>query len=81
METDLIETQKLLSTSEAAGFLAVSQRTLWAWTKQGRLACVKIDRTKRYRMRDLMNLIEANLTAVKSGNSGPEQVISSPSKK
>ena len=74
MKTDLItldETQKLLSTAEAAAFLAVSQRTLWTWTKEERLACVQIDRIKRYRKGDLVNFIEANLTKIKSANSSP----------
>lgn len=69
----IFEAQKLLSTAEAAKFLAVSQRTLWSWTNEGRVACVKIDRTKRYRMRDLTSLIEANLTEIKSSESSPEQ--------
>ena len=76
MQSDLVkqsESQKLLSTAEAAKFLAVSQRTLWSWTNEGRLACVKIDRIKRYRMRDLTNFIEANLTETKSANSSRDR--------
>ncbi len=75
MQTDRAkhpEPQKLLSPAEAANFLAVSERTLWSWTNEGRVACVKIDRTKRYRMQDLTNFIDANLTEIKSNKSSPE---------
>lgn len=59
------ENQRLLSTAETAKFLAVSQRTLWTWTNQGRLACVQIDRTKRYRMSEILKFLEANTSLAK----------------
>ncbi len=53
----------LLTSDEAADRLAVSKRTLWSLTKEGRVRCVRIGRSVRYDPRDL----EAFIAAAKKG--------------
>jgi len=53
----------LLTPFEAAKELAISERTLWALTKEGKLRCVRINKwTKRYDPADLAAWIEAQKT-------------------
>jgi len=43
---------------EAAGYLAISERKLWAVTQQGDLASIKIGRLVRYSKADLDDYID-----------------------
>ena len=45
--------RRLLKPREAAKMLAICERTLWALTNQGGLACVRIGRSVRYDPLDL----------------------------
>jgi excisionase family DNA binding protein len=42
------ELAALLKQAEAARILAVSERTLWQLTKQGKIECVRVGRSVRY---------------------------------
>jgi len=44
---------RLLTSSEVANILAVSERTLWKLTKAGDIPCVHIGRSVRYDSRSL----------------------------
>jgi len=48
---------RLLSASDAAKFLAISERTLWTLTHTGKLPAVKIGRAVRYDLNDLNEFI------------------------
>jgi excisionase family DNA binding protein len=56
----------LLSPREAAAALSISERTLWALTKAGRIRAVRIGRSVRYHVADL----EAYIATLKDG--GPQ---------
>ena len=43
----------LLTSKEAALALAISPRKLWALTQTGRIPCVRLDRSVRYRPESL----------------------------
>jgi excisionase family DNA binding protein len=54
------EFPKLLWTChEAAAALSISLRTLWALTSEGRIPCVRINRSVRYDPRDIRFWIES----------------------
>ena len=48
----------LVTEAEAARMLSVCQRTVANLVRARRLACVRIDRAKRYDVRDLMAFID-----------------------
>ncbi|QOV90572.1 helix-turn-helix domain-containing protein [Humisphaera borealis] len=50
--------QKLMSSREAATFLAISPRTLWTIVDRGELAAVKIGRSVRFDPADLIAFVE-----------------------
>lgn len=52
------ELAALLKQSEAARILAVSERTLWQLTKQGKIECVRVGRSVRYSRAALAAFIE-----------------------
>ena len=49
----------LLTPQQAAETLAVSPRTLWGLTNDGRIACVRIGRSVRYDPADLRRYVDA----------------------
>lgn len=49
----------LLRPREAAEWLKISDRTLWSLTQRGELPAVRIGRSVRYDLADLMAFIEA----------------------
>jgi excisionase family DNA binding protein len=51
---------KLVDSSEAVEILGISERTLWARTKEGSIPCVRLGRSVRYNVDDLRRYIEAN---------------------
>ena len=51
-------TRKLLTAKEASRYLAVSERTLFKFTKQGAIPSVRIGRCVRYDLSDLEKFIE-----------------------
>ena len=50
---------RLLTTRQAAAYLAISERKLWSLTKENRLQAVKIGRCIRYDISDLDSFIAA----------------------
>ncbi len=50
--------QLLMRPDEAAKALAISTRKLWALTRSGQLACLRIGRAVRYDPRDLVAWID-----------------------
>jgi excisionase family DNA binding protein len=50
---------RLLTTRQAAAYLAISERKLWSLTKEGRIPAVKIGRCVRYDIADLDGFIRA----------------------
>jgi len=59
MATATTTTPKLLLTaSEAAQALAISERSLWTLTKGGRVRCVRLGRAVRYAPADLADFID-----------------------
>lgn len=48
---------ELLSRGQVADLLGVCTRTIRRWEQVGRLPCVKIGRSIRYRSQDVKNLI------------------------
>ncbi len=53
-----MSTHRLLNWLEAAKYLAVRPSTIRAWTRNGRLASVKLGKVVRYRRTDLEALIK-----------------------
>lgn len=51
--TNHIDAMRLLRPREAADLLAISERTLWALTKQGVIPCVRLGRSVRYRLSEI----------------------------
>lgn len=64
---------KLVPSNEAARLLSISDRTLWTWTNEGRIVCVKIGRIKRYRLSDLMKFAAAHTTRHIADRTRPER--------
>jgi excisionase family DNA binding protein len=64
--TATLETEKLLTRTEAAEFLRVEPQTLavWASNKRYRLPYIKVGSTVRYRMRDLLAFLESRTVGV-----------------
>jgi excisionase family DNA binding protein len=48
---------------EAAAALHISERTLWALTKEGKMPCIRIGRAVRYDPEDIRAWIERTKTA------------------
>lgn len=48
---------RLLTSEEAADFLRVSQRTLWAMSNRGEIPTIRIGRLIRYSMSDLLEFV------------------------
>ena len=66
-------TDRLLNARDAAEWLAVSERTLWAITMpRGSLTCVRIGRSVRYAPSDLRKYVE-DAREVVDGQSTPGQ--------
>lgn len=59
----------LLTAREAAAALRVSERTLFTWSKEGRLPVVRLGGCVRYDESDLRRLIEACKTPAGKGTS------------
>lgn len=55
---DAAKLETLLTAREAAAVLRVSERTVWALAKQGKLAAVRIGRAVRYRREDIQAFVE-----------------------
>lgn len=51
---------RLLSPEEAARFLGISNRTLDRLVKQGMVAVVRIGSSRRFKLEDLLAVIERN---------------------
>jgi excisionase family DNA binding protein len=54
------ESRRLLTTEEAAQYLAISASTLYGWVWQRRIPFVKIGRALRFDLRDLEAFVEVN---------------------
>jgi excisionase family DNA binding protein len=57
---------RLILTRDAAKYLGLSERTLWAMAKDGRVPCVKIGKLKRFDIADL----DAFINRCKQNGSG-----------
>lgn len=63
MITSTTTTPKLLlKPREAAASLAVSEKTLWTWTKAGRIPCVRLGASVRYSVAQLEAWIAGELS-------------------
>lgn len=51
------ESRRLLTSEEAAEFLRVSPRTLWAMSNRGDIPVIRIGRLIRYSMCDLLDFV------------------------
>lgn len=51
-------TKRLLSAHEAAEYLGLSHRTLWAWAQQGQIPVVRLGRRVLFDQVDLDEVIE-----------------------
>ena len=60
-----ITVNQLLTEREAAKFLRVSQRTVFSLREAGKLVCVKIGRSVRYRLAELERFIRDSETSTK----------------
>lgn len=52
-------TDCLLRPREAAAWLKISERSLWSLTQRGELPAVRIGRSVRYELSDLVAFVEA----------------------
>ena len=52
------KTDTFLSRNEVAKMLSVDKSTLWRWNKQGYLVAIEIGGKRRYRMRDVKQILE-----------------------
>jgi excisionase family DNA binding protein len=57
-------TDCLLRPREAAQWLKISERTLWSLTQRGELPAVRIGRSVRYDLTDLVAFVEARKSGV-----------------
>ena len=59
-----------LSAREAAGYLGISETTLYALTRAGAVPHVRVGKAIRYRVRDLERYLEAQTTSEWTGVDG-----------
>lgn len=52
-------TNQLMRPREAAKWLQVSERTLWTLTQKGEITSIRIGRSVRYDMSDLIEFVES----------------------
>ena len=78
MEPGSDKAQLALRPREAARALSISERTLWAWTEEGIVPCVRIGGTKLYsvdvlreRLRLLSDAPANGLNEGVTGDNGP----------
>jgi excisionase family DNA binding protein len=64
---DTVNNTRLIKPKDAAGYLAISERKLWAMTKGGTIPAVRLGRSVRYDVTDLDELIQQ---AKMEGNNG-----------
>ena len=57
--------KRLLTSKEAARYLGISERHLWAITASGDLPCIKVGRSVRYAIDDLNGYIDSRRTGRK----------------
>ena len=57
----------LLDARDAAAYLAISERTLWAMTKAGAVPCVRLGRAVRYDRRDLIDFVDRQKAQTAAG--------------
>jgi excisionase family DNA binding protein len=67
-----VHARLLLTPREAAGALAISKRTLWSWTANGQIPCVRLGRSVRYAPGDLAVWIRERrtLNGLRASSSG-----------
>lgn len=54
-----VETKPLLVNGQTASkMLGISERTLWKLRSEGRLSCVRIGRSVKYDVRDLLKFVD-----------------------
>lgn len=63
-------TERLLRAAEAAEILAISARTLWALKASGQLPSVKLGGATRFRLSEVMKLVERGVATLDAGQSG-----------
>lgn len=54
-----MENDGLLRPREAAQWLKISERSLWTFTQRGELAAIRIGRSVRYAVSDLIAFVES----------------------
>ncbi len=62
--------QLLLTAREAARALAISERTLWTLTKEGKFRLVKIGAQRRY----ILSQLREDIERLQSGSAGEDAV-------
>lgn len=58
MRADRVHSKRLYTAKEAAVYLGLSHRTLWAWAQQGVITVVRLGRRVLFDRQDLDKLIE-----------------------
>ena len=53
-----IKTTRLMTSKEAAVYLAISERKLWSMTQTGEIPAVRLGRAVRYDLNDLDSFIQ-----------------------
>jgi excisionase family DNA binding protein len=75
MTIDTVSSPLALRPRDAARMLGVSPRTLWAWTAEGIIPCVRVGTGKRktvlYSVRDLQSWLTNQAEAAKGGDHDP----------
>ena len=59
---------QLLKPADAAQLLAISERTLWTLTKEGKIPCVRLGRSVRYSVEDLRQTLRSLQNQVRSNH-------------
>jgi excisionase family DNA binding protein len=60
----IVTTDRLLRPREAAQWLKISERSLWSLTQRGELPAVRIGRSVRYDLADLVAFVETRKCGV-----------------
>jgi len=64
---DIVNNSRLIRPKDAAGYLCISERKLWAMTKGGIIPAVRLGRSVRYDRGDLDEFIAGAKTGAGNG--------------
>jgi excisionase family DNA binding protein len=70
---ETIQSMRAMKTDEAAAFLAMSPRSLWQLTKDGKIRHVREGKYLRFRMEDLVEFLQQRVRGGEPASEGASQ--------